>query len=131
MGQIAWYICFQIKRLTPIRRPLRRGYHTSRANVENKIEFIHSKALPILDKLLVKKNTEEGTFDFAFVNANKTSYREYHERPSRSLRNVTTSVPHKSNTLWYGTVANPNDTGVPHEVSEIRDYFINFNTSSF
>ncbi|KAK1259288.1 hypothetical protein QJS04_geneDACA015478 [Acorus gramineus] len=99
--------------------------YIKKANVENKIEFIHSKALPILDKLL-EENTEEGTFDFAFVDANKTSYREYHERLIRLIR-VGGLIAY-DNTLWYGTVANPNDTKVPHEVSEIRDYFINFNT---
>ncbi|KAK1282672.1 hypothetical protein QJS10_CPB22g00652 [Acorus calamus] len=101
--------------------------YIKKANVENKIEFIHSKALPILDKLLEEKNTEEGTFDFAFVSANKTSYREYHERLIRLIR-VGGLIAY-DNTLWYGTVANPNDIEVPQEVSEIRDYFINFNAS--
>ncbi|KAK1282669.1 hypothetical protein QJS10_CPB22g00651 [Acorus calamus] len=98
-----------------------------KANVESKIDFIHSTALPILDKLLEKENTEEGTFDFAFVDADKTSYGEYHERLIRLIR-VGGLIAY-DNTLWCGTVANPDDAGVPHGVSKIRDYLIKFNAS--
>ncbi|KAK1307530.1 Flavonoid 3',5'-methyltransferase [Acorus calamus] len=98
-----------------------------KANVESKIDFIHSTALPILDKLLEEENTEEGTFDFAFVDADKTGYGEYHERLIRLIR-VGGLIAY-DNTLFYGTVANPDDTRIPNGVSKIRDYLIKFNAS--
>ncbi|KAK1259986.1 Flavonoid 3',5'-methyltransferase [Acorus gramineus] len=82
-----------------------------KANVERKINFIHSKALPILDKLLEEerlylekkvreRSDEEGAFDFTFVDADKTSYGEYHERLMRLTR-VGGLIAY-DNTLWYG-----------------------------
>ncbi|KAM1361270.1 hypothetical protein COP2_027091 [Malus domestica] len=44
-----------------------------KAGVENKIDFIGSPALPILDKLL-QDPEKEGSFDFAFVDADKNNY---------------------------------------------------------
>ncbi|KAM2002167.1 hypothetical protein ACFX15_025910 [Malus domestica] len=44
-----------------------------KAGVENKIDFIESPALPILDKLL-QDPEKEGSFDFAFVDADKNNY---------------------------------------------------------
>ncbi|GAB2292227.1 hypothetical protein Dimus_026476 [Dionaea muscipula] len=50
-----------------------------KAGVEHKIDFIESPALPILDNLL-QDPANEGAFDFAFVDADKTNSRNYHER---------------------------------------------------
>ncbi|XP_004288916.1 PREDICTED: probable caffeoyl-CoA O-methyltransferase At4g26220-like [Fragaria vesca subsp. vesca] len=49
---------------------------TKKAGVEHKINFIESPALLILDKLL----ENEGSFDFAFVDADKNNYWNYHKR---------------------------------------------------
>ncbi|KAK1307356.1 Flavonoid 3',5'-methyltransferase [Acorus calamus] len=69
-----------------------------KANVERKIDFIHSKVLPILDNLLEDGSDEEGAFDFAFVDADKTSYGVYHERLMRLTR-VGGFIVY-DNTLW-------------------------------
>ncbi|KAL4374695.1 hypothetical protein AHAS_Ahas05G0207500 [Arachis hypogaea] len=50
-----------------------------KAGVEHKIDFIESPALPILDKLL-QDPSNLGTYDFAFIDADKWSYVKYHER---------------------------------------------------
>ncbi|KAI3957288.1 hypothetical protein MKW92_037087 [Papaver armeniacum] len=56
-----------------------------KAGVEHKIDFVKSPALPVLDKLL--ENAEnEGTFDFAYVDADKVNYWNYHEKFLKLLR---------------------------------------------
>ncbi|KAH1057173.1 hypothetical protein J1N35_035238 [Gossypium stocksii] len=50
-----------------------------KVDVENKIEFIESEALQVLDQLLEDPGNENG-FDFAFINADKINYWKYHER---------------------------------------------------
>lgn len=49
------------------------------AGVDRKINFIESEALPALDQLL-KDIKNEGSFDYAFVDADKDNYWNYHER---------------------------------------------------
>ncbi|XP_034699529.1 probable caffeoyl-CoA O-methyltransferase At4g26220 isoform X3 [Vitis riparia] len=77
-----------------------------RAGVEHKINFIESQALPVLDKLL-EDHENEGSLDFAFVDADKGNYKNYHERLMKLLK-VGGLVVY-DNTLWYGTVALPED----------------------
>ncbi|OMO67343.1 O-methyltransferase, family 3 [Corchorus capsularis] len=81
-----------------------------KAGVENKINFIESQALPVLDKLL-KDKENEGSFDFAFVDADKNNYWNYHERLLKLVK--VGGVIIYDNTLWIGTVARPEE-----EVSE-------------
>ncbi|KAI3979541.1 hypothetical protein MKX01_001733 [Papaver californicum] len=45
-----------------------------KADVEHKVEFIESIALPVLDKLL-EDPKNEGSFDYAFVDADKPNYK--------------------------------------------------------
>ncbi|KAL6331161.1 hypothetical protein AAG906_009589 [Vitis piasezkii] len=77
-----------------------------RAGVEHKINFIESQALPVLDKLL-EDHENEGSLDFAFVDADKGNYKNYHERLMKLLK--VGGVVVYDNTLWYGTVALPED----------------------
>ncbi|KAJ9688223.1 hypothetical protein PVL29_014108 [Vitis rotundifolia] len=77
-----------------------------RAGVEHKINFIESQALPVLDKLL-EEHENEGSLDFAFVDADKGNYKNYHERLMKLLK--VGGVVVYDNTLWYGTVALPED----------------------
>nr|XP_043627702.1 probable caffeoyl-CoA O-methyltransferase At4g26220 [Erigeron canadensis] len=94
-----------------------------KAGVENKIEFIESLALPALDKML--ENPEnEGSFDYAFVDADKPNYINYHERLMKLLK-VNGMVVY-DNTLWFGSVAQPEDS-VPEEFREGRIAGIEFN----
>ncbi|XP_031475476.1 probable caffeoyl-CoA O-methyltransferase At4g26220 [Nymphaea colorata] len=70
------------------------------AGVEHKIDFLEGDALPLLDKLL--KEGEEGTYDFAFVDADKLNNVHYHERLMKLVR-VGGLIAY-DNTLWSGSV---------------------------
>ncbi|WOG94287.1 hypothetical protein DCAR_0313580 [Daucus carota subsp. sativus] len=77
-----------------------------KAGVEHKINFIQSEALPVLDKLL-ETSGNEGSFDFAYVDADKINYRNYHERLLKLLK--VGGVVVYDNTLWGGSVAMPEE----------------------
>ncbi|KAI9191201.1 hypothetical protein LWI28_005050 [Acer negundo] len=81
-----------------------------KAGVEHKIDFIESKALSALDHLL-KDKEKEGSFDYAFVDADKGNYWNYHERLMKLLK--VGGVVIYDNTLWGGTVAMSSEEEVP------------------
>lgn len=83
-----------------------------KAGVDHKINFIESKAIPVLDQLL-KDSENEGSFDYAFVDADKDNYWNYHERLLKLLKVGGIAV--YDNTLWCGTVARPEE--------QVPDYF--------
>ncbi|KAL6661716.1 hypothetical protein ACP70R_001100 [Stipagrostis hirtigluma subsp. patula] len=56
-----------------------------KAGVAHKVDFREGPAMPILGKLLTDEGGE-GKFDFAFVDADKGSYGEYHEQLLRLVR---------------------------------------------
>lgn len=82
-----------------------------KAGVDHKINFIESKALPVLDQLL-KDSENEGGFDYAFVDADKVNYWNYHERLMKLLKVGGMAV--YDNTLWCGTVAMPEEQVPDH-----------------
>ncbi|KAB2019356.1 hypothetical protein ES319_D08G292800v1 [Gossypium barbadense] len=96
-----------------------------KAGVEHKINFIESQALPVLDKLLQNKDNE-GIFDFAFVDADKENYLNYHERLLKLVKVGGLIV--FDNTLWGGTVAQPEEA-VSEDRKESRRSIIEFNNS--
>nr|KJB27192.1 hypothetical protein B456_004G283700 [Gossypium raimondii] len=96
-----------------------------KAGVEHKINFIESQALPVLDKLLQNLNNE-GSFDFAFVDADKENYLNYHERLLKLVKVGGLIV--FDNTLWGGTVAQPEEA-VSEDRKESRRSIIEFNNS--
>ncbi|KAL9276036.1 putative caffeoyl-CoA O-methyltransferase [Drosera capensis] len=75
-----------------------------KAGVSHKIEFIESPALLALDNLL-EDPKNEGAFDFAFVDADKDNYANYHERLLKLVKVGGLIV--YDNTLWGGTVTLP------------------------
>ncbi|KAI7751644.1 hypothetical protein M8C21_005053 [Ambrosia artemisiifolia] len=96
-----------------------------KAKVEHKIDFIESEALPALDKML--ENPEnEGSFDFAFVDADKINYINYHERIMKLLK--VNGIMVYDNTLWFGSVAQP-ESSVLDEFKKGRVSTIEFNKS--
>lgn len=96
-----------------------------KAGVEHKIDFIQSPALPVLDKLLEDKENE-GAFDFAFVDADKGNYLNYHERLMKLVKVGGLLV--YDNTLWGGTVAKPEES-VPVYKRQWRKATIEFSKS--
>jgi len=73
------------------------------AGVEHKIELVLQPALATLDARL--KAGEAGRYDFAFIDADKTSYDAYYERCLQLLRRGGLIV--FDNMLWNGAVARP------------------------
>ena len=73
--------------------------------VAHKIALRIAPALETLDKLLA--NGEAGSFDFAFIDADKENYTNYYERSLALVRHGGLIVI--DNVLWSGRVADPNE----------------------
>ncbi|KAG6424092.1 hypothetical protein SASPL_114504 [Salvia splendens] len=95
-----------------------------KAGVKHKINFIESEALPVLDELL-KDAENKGTFDFAFVDADKDNYANYHERLMELLKPGGIAI--YDNTLWGGTVAMDEESSVRLRSKPARKNLIAFN----
>ncbi|KAI4306708.1 hypothetical protein L6164_029963 [Bauhinia variegata] len=94
-----------------------------KAGVEHKIDFIESPALPVLDRLS-KEIGNEGSFDFAFVDADKPNHWNYHERVMKLLK--VGGVVVYDNTLWGGSVA-MSEEDTEEGKKEGRQIIIEFN----
>ena len=73
------------------------------AGVAHKIDLRLAPALETLDGLLAEGRA--GTFDFAFIDADKEGYDAYYERAVKLMR--TGGLILLDNTLWEGKVADP------------------------
>ncbi|KAD6454864.1 hypothetical protein E3N88_09570 [Mikania micrantha] len=96
-----------------------------KAQVEHKIDFIESEAIPALDKLLEDPNNE-GSFDYVFVDADKINYLNYHEKVMKLVK--VNGIIVYDNTLWYGSVVKSDDS-VPETLKEGRISVLKFNKS--
>lgn len=76
------------------------------AGVRDRIDLRHGEAVPMLDTLLDEGAAE--TFDFAFLDAQKTEYDAYYERTLRLLR--AGGLVAVDNVLRGGRVADPSVT---------------------
>lgn len=74
-----------------------------RAGVANKIDLRIAPALETLDRLI--ESGEAGTFDFAFIDADKQNYDNYYERTLQLVR--VGGLIAVDNVLWGGQVADP------------------------
>ncbi|KAL6190577.1 hypothetical protein ACLB2K_036971 [Fragaria x ananassa] len=81
-----------------------------KAGVEHKIDFSESNAMLVLTDL-VHDEKKEGSFDFAFVDADKNNYIKYHELLIKLVK--VGGIIAYDNTLWLGAVAEPDDEEVP------------------
>jgi predicted O-methyltransferase YrrM len=75
------------------------------AGVEDRIDLRLGPALGTLDALIAEG--QSGTFDFAFIDADKSNYENYYERALVLLRKG--GVVLVDNVLWHGDVVNAND----------------------
>jgi predicted O-methyltransferase YrrM len=73
------------------------------AGVNDKIDLRIAPALETLDRLLT--DGEAGTFDFAFIDADKNNYAAYYDRCLQLVRQGGLILV--DNVLWYGRVADP------------------------
>ncbi len=73
------------------------------AGVSEKIDLQIAPALETLDRLLA--NGEAGTFDFAFIDADKNNYAAYYDRCFELVRQG--GIILVDNVLWYGRVIDP------------------------
>jgi len=73
------------------------------AGVEEKIKFIHGPALDTLKKLV--DDGQSGTFDFAFIDADKPNYENYYELSLKLLRKR--GIICLDNMFGFGRVYNP------------------------
>ena len=76
------------------------------AGVDGKIDLRLGPALDTLDGLVA--GGQAGTFDFAFIDADKTNYENYFERALQLLRKG--GLIAIDNTIWSGRVADPSVT---------------------
>uniref|UniRef100_A0A0A9HW75 Caffeoyl-CoA O-methyltransferase n=1 Tax=Arundo donax TaxID=35708 RepID=A0A0A9HW75_ARUDO len=73
-----------------------------KAGMAHKIDFRVGLALPVLDQLVAEEGNN-GRFDFAFVDADKANFLNYHERLLQLARGG--GLVAYDNTLWGGSVA--------------------------
>ena len=80
------------------------------AGVEGKIDLRIAPALETLDALIA--GGESGTFDFAFIDADKSNYANYYERALVLVRRGGLIVI--DNVLWHGAVIDQTQTRSRH-----------------
>ncbi len=75
------------------------------SGVDGRIELRLAPALQTLDELI--ENGQSSRFDFAYIDADKSAYRDYVERCLILVRRG--GLVAIDNTLWSGTVADPDN----------------------
>lgn len=86
------------------------------AQVEHKIDFRLAPALDTLNELIA--DGQVGSFDFAFIDADKRNYANYYECCLTLLRPG--GIVAIDNVLWFGSVADPSD--VDKRTIAIREF---------
>lgn len=87
------------------------------AGVAHKIELVLAPALQTLEARLAAG--EAGAYDFAFIDADKTSYDAYYERCLQLVR--TGGLIAFDNTLWGGAVARAADSADTRALQALND----------
>ena len=76
-----------------------------KGSLSNKINLIIGKALETLDSFL--NDNQAGSFDFIFIDADKSSYLDYYEKSLKLVKKG--GVILIDNTIWKGKIFNDND----------------------
>jgi predicted O-methyltransferase YrrM len=87
------------------------------AGVAGKIDLVLAPALQTLDARLAAN--EAGSYDFAFIDADKASYDAYYERCLQLVRRG--GLIAFDNTLWSGAVARPADSADTAALQALND----------
>lgn len=87
-----------------------------KAGVQRKIRLVLAPAKQTLERELA--SGQAGSYDFAFIDADKTAYRDYYEMCLRLLRPG--GLVAVDNTLWSGRVADPGVTDA--DTTALRDF---------
>jgi len=95
-----------------------------KAGVAHKIDFREGPALPLLDEML-ENGEMNGSFDFAFVDADKENYLNYHKRLIDLVK--IGGVIAYDNTLWRGTVVGPPPAHMSEGFLNIRLFTLEIN----
>ena len=89
------------------------------AGVDHKINLIVGPAVDSLNKLI---ETEAGTYDFVFIDADKPNYMTYYEQALKLLRkNGLVAI---DNVLWSGRVLDENTTDEMTKIFQTLNTFI-------
>lgn len=80
--------------------------HWQRAGVDERIDLRIAPAVETLDGLIA--DGQSGSFDFAFIDADKVNYKRYYERCLQLVRPG--GLIAIDNVLWDGEVVNPDNT---------------------
>ncbi len=92
------------------------------AGVDHKIDLRLAPALTTLDKLLADGQSE--SFDFAFIDADKTGQQLYYERCLMLIRSG--GLIAIDNVLWGGNVVNPEDQSEDtRAIREFNEFILN------
>lgn len=82
------------------------------AGVENVIDIRHQRAMTTLDELIAAG--EAGTYDFVFIDADKSNYDGYYEKSLVLIRKG--GIIAIDNVLWSGKVVNPAPSDITSQV---------------
>ncbi|XP_021638655.2 putative caffeoyl-CoA O-methyltransferase At1g67980 isoform X1 [Hevea brasiliensis] len=94
------------------------------AGMEHKINFIKSNAISALSEMLNNQDKDRAEFDMAFIDADKCSYKQYHEQLLKLVK--VGGIIAYDNTLWYGFVAKKEEV-VPEHLREARKAIMEIN----
>ncbi|OAY29329.1 hypothetical protein MANES_15G136400v8 [Manihot esculenta] len=95
------------------------------AGVEHKINFIQSIGIEGVNQILNNQDkVPKEEFDFAFVDADKHGYKQYHEQLLKLVK--VGGVIAYDNTLWYGLVVEEEDA-VPEDLRGSTKAILDFN----
>jgi len=95
-----------------------------KAGVAHKIDFREGPALPFLDEM-IKNEEMHRSFDFAFVDADKCNYLNYHKRLIDLVK--VGGVIAYDNTLWQGSVAVPPEVPMSESMRYGREHALELN----